>query len=73
MATKWHTTAATTSRCHTSWYPNTRGNGSGQWVNRKTAPTVYSTPPTPSSTSSARLRLSHICGMAASDTQPRVM
>ena len=53
IATKWHATAATTSTCHTSWYPNTRGNGSGQRVARKIAPTVKSTPPTAISTSSA--------------------
>ena len=53
MATKWQATAATTMTCHTSWYPNTRGNGSGQWVKRNTAPTVNSTPPTAMSTSSA--------------------
>ena len=73
MATKWQATAATTSACHTSWYPKTRGNGSGQRVNRNTAPTVKSTPPTAMSTSSAIDMLLHICGMAATAAQPSPM
>jgi len=43
---KWQTAAATMNACHTSWYPNTAGAGSGRRVAKTMAQTVYNTPPT---------------------------
>src|SRR5262249_1677942 len=45
IATMWSAAATTVRRWNTSWYPNTRGHGSGRFRAYTTAPAVYATPP----------------------------
>ena len=47
-----------------------RGNGSGQWVAYVSAPSVYKSPPTATSTAEATLSFVKNCGAAITPTHP---
>ena len=67
---KWHPLAPTTNECQISWYPNTRGRGSGRFRASTTAPTVYSSPPVTSRVISTADSDRTSCGKASTASHP---
>jgi len=73
IITQWHTTAAVMNECHTSWYPNVAGLGSGLLLAKMIAPAVYRSPPATMRTIAGTDSPCTICGSATRASQPAPM